>query len=115
MKLLQLEIRILKDELDFAFRNLVNKQYQPSGLCSILKITLLEYPKKLLHSDKQYLFLDYLNLMLLDRTELYKMFCNVTYASSSPLVVHWVLAICAFALKSIWHAVMKVSWTFAAC
>lgn len=107
VNLLQLEVGILKDELEFACRDIVNKQCHQSDSYSILEIALPEYPEKLLPDGEQYLFLDYLSLMSSDKVGAYKMMSDVKYSNISPQLVLCVLAMWAFALTSIWHAVVK--------
>uniref|UniRef100_A0A674JYN7 Family with sequence similarity 220 member A n=1 Tax=Terrapene triunguis TaxID=2587831 RepID=A0A674JYN7_9SAUR len=108
-QLLELEMGIIEDELQLAFLEELDSELQPSDLHSILAATLSEYPMGLLSNQKPYIFLDYLNIMSSEQTTAYKkMLSSIKYTTNNPQVTQWLLAVRAFALANLWHAVVKV-------
>ncbi|XP_043379561.1 protein FAM220A isoform X7 [Chelonia mydas] len=107
-QLLELEMGIIEDELQLAFLEELDSELQPSDLHSILAATLSEYPMGLLSNQKLGIFLDYLNVMSSEQTTGYKkMLSNVKYTTNNPQVTQWLLAVRAFVLANLWHAVVK--------
>ncbi|CAM5086834.1 unnamed protein product [Natator depressus] len=107
-QLLELEMGIIEDELQLAFLEELDSELQPSDLHSILAATLSEYPMGLLSNQKLHIFLDYLNVMSSEQTTGYKkMLSSVKYTTNNPQVTQWLLAVRAFVLANLWHAVVK--------
>ncbi|KAM9124992.1 protein FAM220A isoform 1-T1 [Pangshura tecta] len=107
-QLLELEMGIIEDELQLAFLEELDSELQPSDLRSILATTLSEYPMGLLSNHKPCIFLDYLNVMSSEQTTAYKrMLSSIKYTTNNPQVTQWLLAVRAFALANLWHAVVK--------
>lgn len=107
-QLLELEMGVIEDEVRLAF--LETKESQPLDLNSILAAVLSEYPTGLVNNQNPYVFLDYLNLMSAEGTAGYKhMVSNVQYTTKNPQIAQWLLAIRAFALANLWHAIVKVN------
>uniref|UniRef100_A0A8D0GGV4 Family with sequence similarity 220 member A n=1 Tax=Sphenodon punctatus TaxID=8508 RepID=A0A8D0GGV4_SPHPU len=109
LQLLELEMRIIEDELQLAFLDgLDSNELQPFDLNSILAATLSEYPQELVNHQNPYLFLDYLNLMSSEQTTGYKkMLSSIKYTTNNPQIAQWLLAVRAFALANLWHAIVK--------
>uniref|UniRef100_A0A8C0JEC5 Family with sequence similarity 220 member A n=1 Tax=Chelonoidis abingdonii TaxID=106734 RepID=A0A8C0JEC5_CHEAB len=108
-QLLELEMDIIEDELQLAFLEKLDSELEPSDLHSILAATLSEYPMGLLSNQKPCIFLDYLNVMSSEQTTAYKkMLSSIKYTTNNPQVTQWLLAVRAFALANLWHAVVKV-------
>ncbi|XP_067407047.1 protein FAM220A isoform X2 [Emydura macquarii macquarii] len=85
LQLLELEMGIIEDELQLAFLNGLESDFQPSDLHSILAATLSEYPMDLLSNQKPYIFLDYLNLMSSKQSTGYKkMLSSIKYTTNNP-------------------------------
>ncbi|XP_050822699.1 protein FAM220A isoform X3 [Gopherus flavomarginatus] len=107
-QLLELEMGIIEDELQLAFLEKLDSELQPSDLHSILASSLSEYPMGLLSNQKPCIFLDYLNVMSSEQTTAYKkMLSSIKYTTNNPQVTQWLLAVRAFALANLWHAVVK--------
>ncbi|XP_038274556.1 protein FAM220A isoform X5 [Dermochelys coriacea] len=107
-QLSELEMGIIEDELQLAFLKKLDSELQPSDLHSILAATLSEYPMGLLSNQKLYIFLDYLNVMSSEQTTGYKkMLSSIKYTTNNPQVTQWLLAVRAFVLANLWHAVVK--------
>ncbi|KAG6927687.1 protein FAM220A [Chelydra serpentina] len=107
-QLLELEMGIIEDELQLAFLEELDSELQPTDLHSVLAATLSEYPMGLLSNQKPYIFLDYLNVMSSEQTTGYrKMLSSIKYTTNNPQVTQWLLAVRAFALANLWHAVVK--------
>ncbi|XP_061455518.1 salivary gland specific protein SAGSIN1 isoform X2 [Rhineura floridana] len=107
-QLLELEMGVIEDEVRLAFEGSDSKEFQPSDLNSILAAVLSEYPVGLVNNQNPYVFLDYLNLMSSADTSGYKkMLSSIQYTTKNPQIAQWLLAIRAFALANLWHAIVK--------
>ncbi|XP_028561361.2 protein FAM220A isoform X1 [Podarcis muralis] len=107
-QLLELEMGVIEDEVRLAFEGSGSKEFQPSDLNSILAAALSEYPIGLVNDQNPYVFLDYLNLMSSADTSEYKeMLSAIQYTTKNPQIAQWLLAIRAFALANLWHAIVK--------
>ncbi|KYO30639.1 hypothetical protein Y1Q_0008269 [Alligator mississippiensis] len=97
------------DELQLAFLEGLDFELQPPDLHSIFAATLSEYPMELLNKQKPYVFLDYLNLLSSEQTTGYKKFMlsSINYTTANPQLSQWLLAVQAFALTNLWHAVVQ--------
>ncbi|XP_068941008.1 protein FAM220A isoform X2 [Petaurus breviceps papuanus] len=108
VNLLQLEMGIFEDELQSAFFEEVGTELELSHLHSVLSATLCEYPEVLLSDETKYVFLDYLILMSSEQTTEYKkMLSSLKCTTNNLQVALWLLALRAFALANLWHAVVK--------
>ncbi|XP_053131936.1 salivary gland specific protein SAGSIN1 isoform X1 [Hemicordylus capensis] len=108
-QLLELELGVIEDEVRLAFpEGPETQEAQPLDLTGILAAALSEYPMALVNNQNPYVFLDYLNLMSLEITTGYKkMLSDIQYPTKNPQIAQWLLAIRAFALASLWHAIVK--------
>lgn len=107
-QLLELEMGVIEDEVRLAFPEA--KESQPLDLNSILATVLSEYPTGLVNNQNPYVFLDYLNLMSSEGTAGYKqMLSSIQYTTKNPQIAQWLLAMRAFALANLWHAIVKVN------
>uniref|UniRef100_G3WF64 SIPAR domain-containing protein n=1 Tax=Sarcophilus harrisii TaxID=9305 RepID=G3WF64_SARHA len=110
INLLKLEMGIFEDELQSAFFEEVGAELEVSHLHSVLSATLCEYPEVLLNDETKYVFLDYLNLMSSEQTiEYKKMLSSLKCTTNNLQIALWLLALRAFALANLWHAVVKES------
>ncbi|XP_025062798.1 uncharacterized protein LOC102370077 isoform X2 [Alligator sinensis] len=111
LQLLELEMSLTDDELQLAFLERLDFELQPPDLHSIFAATLSEYPVELLNKQKPYVFLDYLNLLSSEQTTGYKKFMlsSINYTTANPQLSQWLLAVQAFALTNLWHAVVQIS------
>ncbi|XP_020821031.1 protein FAM220A isoform X3 [Phascolarctos cinereus] len=108
VNLLQLEMGLFEDELQSAFFEELGTELQLSHLHAVLSATLCEYPEVLLNDETKYVFLDYLNLMSSEQTiEYKKMLSSLKCTTNNLQIALWLLALRAFALASLWHAVVK--------
>ncbi|XP_051856919.1 protein FAM220A-like isoform X5 [Antechinus flavipes] len=108
VNLLKLEMGIFEDELQSAFFEEVGAELEVSHLHSVLSATLCEYPEVLLNDETKYVFLDYLNLMSSEQTiEYKKMLSSLKCTTNNLQIALWLLALRAFALANLWHAVVK--------
>ncbi|XP_031797704.1 protein FAM220A isoform X1 [Sarcophilus harrisii] len=108
INLLKLEMGIFEDELQSAFFEEVGAELEVSHLHSVLSATLCEYPEVLLNDETKYVFLDYLNLMSSEQTiEYKKMLSSLKCTTNNLQIALWLLALRAFALANLWHAVVK--------
>ncbi|XP_036597333.1 protein FAM220A isoform X2 [Trichosurus vulpecula] len=106
--LLQLEMGIFEDELQSVFFEEVGTELELSQLHSVLSATLCEYPEVLLNDETKYVFLDYLNLMSSEQTiEYKKMLSSLKCTTNNLQIALWLLALRAFALANLWHAVVQ--------
>ncbi|XP_060138663.1 uncharacterized protein LOC118092636 isoform X2 [Zootoca vivipara] len=107
-QLLELEMGVIEDEVRLAFEGSGSKEFQPSDLNFILAAALSEYPIVLVNDQNPYVFLDYLNFMSSADTSEYKeMLSAIQYTTKNPQIAQWLLAIRAFALANLWHAIVK--------
>ncbi|XP_067317291.1 uncharacterized protein SMIM10L3 isoform X1 [Anolis sagrei] len=108
-QLLELEMGVIEDEVRLSFlEGPDSKEIQPSELNSILAASLSEYPMGLVNNQNAFIFLDYLNLMSsVDASGYKEMLSNIQYTIKNPQITQWLLAIRAFALASLWHAIVK--------
>ncbi|XP_066496439.1 cytohesin-3 isoform X1 [Tiliqua scincoides] len=105
-QLLELEMGVIEDEVRLAFPEA--KESQQLDLNSILATVLSEYPMGLVNNQNSYVFLDYLNLMSSEGTAGYKqMLSSIQYTTKNPQIAQWLLAVRAFALANLWHAIVK--------
>ncbi|XP_072453946.1 protein FAM220A isoform X2 [Notamacropus eugenii] len=108
VSLLQLEMGIFEDELQSAFFEEVGTELELSQLHSVLSATLCEYPEVLLNDETKYVFLDYLKFMSSEQTiEYKKMLSSLKCTTNNLQIALWLLAVRAFALANLWHAVVK--------
>uniref|UniRef100_A0A5F8G5L9 Family with sequence similarity 220 member A n=1 Tax=Monodelphis domestica TaxID=13616 RepID=A0A5F8G5L9_MONDO len=108
LNLLQLEMGLFDDELQSAFFEEVGAELEFSHLHSVRSATLCEYPEVLLNDETKYVFLDYLNLMSSEQTiEYKKMLSGLKCTTNNLQIALWLLALRAFALANLWHAVVK--------
>nr|XP_020655199.1 receptor-interacting serine/threonine-protein kinase 4-like [Pogona vitticeps] len=108
-QLLELEMGVIEDEVSLAFlEGLDSTEFQSSELNSVLAAALSEYSLALVYNQNPFIFLDYLSLMSSADTAGYKeMLSNIQYTTKNPQIAEWLLAIRAFALASLWHAIVK--------
>lgn len=109
LNLLTLEVGIIEDEFYFAFRKaLYSGALKLSDLQGIRSAILTEYPGMLSGRRGQCLFLDYLILMSSEHSMEYKnMLSNVKNATNDHQITQVLLAMRAYALSSVWHAVVQ--------
>lgn len=109
-QLLELEMGIIEDKLLLALlQGSDSRELQPLGFNNILSTALSEYPTGLVSSQSSYIFLDYLNFMSSDQAPGYKkMLSSVQYTTKNAQIAQWLLAIRAFVLAHLWHAIVKV-------
>ena len=109
LDIFQLEYSILSDQLQLSFASgrdsgKVKQQHLNSFLNAVLK----EYPGKLLSSKGAHLFLNYLDLLTSERHDAYrKLLSDVRCSTRNKQYAQWILAVRAFALVSIWTAVVN--------
>ncbi|XP_077173115.1 salivary gland specific protein SAGSIN1 isoform X3 [Paroedura picta] len=108
-QLLELELRIIEDKLCLALRQgSDSRELQPLDFNAVLAAALSEYPTGLVSSQTASIFLDYLNFMSSERTPGYKkMLSSVQYTTQNVQLAQWLLAVRAFVLASLWHAIVK--------
>ncbi|XP_048349768.1 uncharacterized protein LOC125431141 isoform X2 [Sphaerodactylus townsendi] len=109
LQLLELEMGIIEDKLRLALlQGSDSREAQPLDFNVILAAVLSEYPSGLVSGQSSYVFLDYLNFMSSDQMPGYKkMLSSIQYPSKNPQIAQWLLAIRAFVLANLWHAVVK--------
>ncbi|XP_042293950.1 uncharacterized protein LOC121914528 [Sceloporus undulatus] len=108
-QLLELEMGVIEDEVRLAFLEGSNSKEVPSSeLNSVLAAALSEYRMGLVNNQKPYIFLDYLHFMSsVDASGYKEMLSGIQYTIKNPQIAQWLLAIRAFALASLWHAIVK--------
>ncbi|XP_060116859.1 salivary gland specific protein SAGSIN1 isoform X2 [Heteronotia binoei] len=108
-QLLELEMGIIEDKLRLALLQGSDcEEFQPLDFNTILAVALSEYPTGLVSSQSSYIFLDYLNFMSSDQTPGYKkMLSSIQYTARNVQIAQWLLAIRAFVLANLWHAIVK--------
>uniref|UniRef100_A0A8D2J9E9 SIPAR domain-containing protein n=1 Tax=Varanus komodoensis TaxID=61221 RepID=A0A8D2J9E9_VARKO len=109
-QLLELEMGVIEDEVRLAFLGgSDSKKFPPSDLNCVLAAALSEYPTGLVNNQNPFIFLDCLNLMSSANTPEYKeMLSSIQCATKNPQIAQWLLAMRAFALASLWLAIVKV-------
>ncbi|XP_069501727.1 salivary gland specific protein SAGSIN1 isoform X1 [Ambystoma mexicanum] len=114
LNLFNLEVGIIEDELYFAFRKALYSGVLRLSDLQCLRFTILsEYPAMLTSRKGQFLFLDYLILISSEHTKEYKnMISSVKNTTNNPQITQVLLAMRAFALSSVWHAVVQFYETF---
>ncbi|XP_044289264.1 uncharacterized protein LOC123024977 isoform X3 [Varanus komodoensis] len=108
-QLLELEMGVIEDEVRLAFLGgSDSKKFPPSDLNCVLAAALSEYPTGLVNNQNPFIFLDCLNLMSSANTPEYKeMLSSIQCATKNPQIAQWLLAMRAFALASLWLAIVK--------
>ncbi|KAL8175499.1 UNVERIFIED_CONTAM: hypothetical protein K2H54_026757 [Gekko kuhli] len=109
-QLLELEMGIIEDKLRLALLQGSDAgECQPLDFNAILAAALSEYPTGLVSGQSPYVFLDYLNFMSSAQTSGYKkMLSSVQYTTKNVQIAQWLLAVRAFVLANLWHAIVKV-------
>ncbi|CAH1273006.1 TNKS [Branchiostoma lanceolatum] len=105
-QLIGMEVGIVRDEMERAFRSgRESGDVTSLGLRRLLSAVLREYPTKLLTSKGPHIFLEKLDVLTSGRSEEYRAtLTDVKVRTRNKQFVQWVLALRAFALLSIWHA-----------
>lgn len=108
-KILELEYSIFMDELQIAFtagRDAGKVRYR--NLQHLALAVFREYPSKLLTKKGIYLFLDYLDVISSEKRDSYRtLLSDVKISTQNRQYAQLLLAVRAFALASLWSAVVN--------
>eukprot|EP00794_Sanderia_malayensis_P020335 gene20335-22336_t len=108
-QLIEMEISIILDEFQLAFRvGMDSKKVKSKDFTKLLSIVLREYPKKLFGKFGVIFILDVLYIFCSGRNENFRnLFSNVKYSTENKQIAQWLLAIRAFSLVGFCNGIIE--------
>ena len=105
-EIFSLEYNLLIDQLTFVF-DCNRSKFTQNDFALFMAMVFREYPKKLLSSKSNFLFLEYLDILCDRRESFRKLLSDVKYSTTVKEHIQCILAIRSYAIISIWEAVIK--------